>query len=61
VIIEATIGASGSDHRRETVAIDRHARCAALDAVRQWAFMPTPLDGTPVPVMMTVTVNYSLR
>jgi protein TonB len=34
---------------------------AALDAVRQWRFTPTLLNGVPVPVIMTVTVNFSLR
>jgi protein TonB len=31
---------------------------AALDAVRQWEYTPTLLNGTPVPVIMTVTVNF---
>jgi protein TonB len=34
---------------------------AALDAVRQWAFQPTLLNGVPTPVVMTVTVNFSLN
>jgi protein TonB len=34
---------------------------AALDAVRQWAYTPTLLNGVPVPVVMTVTVNFSLH
>jgi periplasmic protein TonB len=33
---------------------------AALDAVRQWVFTPTLLNGSPVPVIMTVTVNFQL-
>ena len=33
---------------------------AALDAVRQWQFEPTMLNGAPVPVIMTVTVNFAL-
>ena len=33
---------------------------AALDAVRQWQFEPTRLNGVPVPVVMTVTVNFTL-
>ena len=33
---------------------------AALDAVRQWKFTPTTLNGVPVPVVMTVTVNFKL-
>jgi len=34
---------------------------AALDAVNQWKYKPTLMNGVPVPVMMTVTVNFSLR
>ena len=34
---------------------------AALDAVRQWEFAPTYLNGAPVPVIMTVTVQFSLQ
>jgi TonB family protein len=33
---------------------------AALDAVRQWQFTPTLLNGVPVQVIMTVTVNFTL-
>lgn len=33
---------------------------AALEAVRQWVYTPTLLNGVPVPVMMTVTVNFKL-
>ena len=33
---------------------------AALDAVKQWQFMPTLLNGQPVAVMMTVTINFAL-
>lgn len=33
---------------------------AAIDAVRQWQFTPTLLNGAPVEVIMTVTVNFSL-
>jgi TonB family protein len=33
---------------------------AALDAVRQWRYAPTLLNGAPVPVIMTATVNFTL-
>ena len=33
---------------------------AALDAVKQWQFTPTLLNGQPVAVFMTVTINFSL-
>ncbi len=34
---------------------------AALDAVRLWEYQPTKLNGQPVAVLLTVTVNFSLR
>lgn len=61
VIIEATIDTSGlvSDAKilRSIPPLDQ----AALDAVRQWEFTPTFLDGRPVPVIMTVTVNFTVQ
>jgi TonB family protein len=60
VIIEAIIGPDGSvmDARvlRSIPLLDE----AALDAVRQWRFVPTLLNGVPVPVIMTVTVNFTV-
>jgi protein TonB len=58
--MEATIGADGkvSDVRvlRSIPLLDQ----AAMDAVRQWEYAPTVLNGTPVPVLMTVTLNFTL-
>jgi TonB family protein len=34
---------------------------AAIDAVKQWQYEPTLLNGVAVPVIMTVTVNFTLR
>jgi TonB family protein len=34
---------------------------AAIDSVRQWEFTPTLRNGVPVSVIMTVTVNFTLR
>jgi TonB family protein len=33
---------------------------AALDAVRQWRYQPTLMNGAPRPVRMTVSVNFTL-
>jgi protein TonB len=34
---------------------------AALDAVQRWVYVPTLLNGSPVSVIMTVTVRFSIR
>jgi len=34
---------------------------AALDAVKQWRYRPTMLNGERVEVITTVTVTFSLR
>ena len=60
VIIEATIDSHGNV---ESTAVLRSIPLldqAALAAVRQWKFTPTLLNGTAVPVIMTVTVNFEL-
>ena len=61
VILEATIGPTGTvtdvNVLRSVPLLDD----AAIAAVRQWQYTPTLLNGVPVPVIMTVTVNFSLR
>lgn len=32
---------------------------AAVEAIRQWRYTPTLLNGRPVPVIMTVTVSFT--
>jgi len=34
---------------------------AALDAVKQWEFSPAAVNGTPVPIRVLVTVNFTLK
>ena len=34
---------------------------AAINAVRQWEYTPTLLNGVPIRVVMTVTVNFTLQ
>jgi protein TonB len=61
VILECTISPQGrvSDVKvlRSIPLLDQ----AAVDAVRQWTYTPTLLNGVPVPVIMTVTVTFSLH
>ena len=61
VIIEATIGPSGKVTDAKVLRSIPLLDNAALDAVRQWQFTPTLLNGVPVPVIMTVTVQFTLQ
>ena len=61
VIIEATIDARGNVIAARVVKSVALLDQAALDAVRQWKFSPTLLNGVPVPIIMTVTVRFILQ
>jgi protein TonB len=59
VTIEATIGVDGKVADAKVVRSVPLFDQAALDAVRQWEYMPTLLNGVPVPVVTMVTVNFT--
>lgn len=61
VIVEATIGVNGKVQDARILRSIPLLDAAALDAVRQWEYTPTRLNGTPVAVLMTVTVNFRLQ
>ena len=61
VIIEATIGGDGKVIAAKVLRSVPMLDQAALDAVRQWEYTPTLLNGAPVPVVMTVTINFKLQ
>ena len=60
VIIEATIGEDGQVINARVLRSVPLLDQAALDAVRQWQYTPTLLNGVPVPVIMSVTVQFTL-
>jgi len=59
VTIEATIGPDGKVIDAKVVRSIPLLDQAALDAVRQWEYRPTLLNGVPVPVLVTVTINFT--
>jgi protein TonB len=61
VIIEATIDAAGSVTDAKVIRSVDVIDQAALDAVRQWEFEPTLMNGQPVPIIMSVVVNFVLN
>ncbi len=60
VVIEATIGADGKVHNarvlRSVAVLDQ----AALDAVGQWEYEPSRVNGVAVAVIMVIVVTFSL-
>jgi protein TonB len=60
VVLDLTIAKDGTVSnavvRRSIPLLDQ----AAIDAVRQWRFEPTLLNGAPVEIVMTVTINFNL-
>ena len=61
VIIEATIDETGNVVRTGVLRSIPLLDDAAIAAVRQWKFSPTLLNGIAVPIVMTVTVNFTLN
>ncbi len=62
VKIDAVIGKDGSVSFARVLNADIHPdfAIAAVDAVRQWKFSPTLLNGVPVDVAMVVSVAFNL-
>jgi protein TonB len=61
VIIEAVIAPDGTVRDARVLRSRPLLDEAALHAVRQWRYTPTLLNGVPVPVIVTVTVNFRLQ
>ena len=60
VILEAVIDTQGDVVDAKVLRGVPLLDAAALEAVKQWQFAPTLMNGAPVPVIMTVTVNFRL-
>jgi len=62
VAMDAVIGTDGAVSGVRVVSADVHPdfAIAAAEAVRQWRFTPTLLNGAPIEVVMTVKVTFNL-
>ena len=58
VILEIIIGVDGKVTDAKVLRSIPLLDQAAIDAARQWRYEPTLLNGAPVPVIMTATVNF---
>ncbi len=60
VVLEATIDPAGEVSGIEVLRSVPELEAAAVAAVEQWRYEPTLVDGAPVSVLMTVTINFLL-
>jgi protein TonB len=61
VIMEAILDATGKVESVRVLSGQPLLVDPAVRAVRQWRYTPTELNGVPVPVLMTITVRFSLE
>ena len=62
VLLQAIVSKQGTlSHLTALNSVDPQLVQAAIDAVQQWTYQPTLLNGRPVQVVTTITVNFSLR
>jgi TonB family protein len=60
VILELRVGVDGRVEEARVLRSIPLLDQAAIDAVMQWEYSPTLLNGAPVPILMTVTVQFTL-
>jgi protein TonB len=60
VVLECTIGTDGRVSSIRVLKSLPILERAAIDAVQQWVYTPTLLDGVPVAVLMSVTVTFTI-
>ena len=61
VILEAVIDKAGNVAEIKVISGHPLLQQAAIDAVSQWKYKPTLLNGEPVEVVTTVTVNFAFQ
>jgi protein TonB len=61
VILEAVINERGGVERLRVLKSVPLLDAAAIEAVSRWRYTPTLLNGTPVSVLMTITINFMLK
>jgi periplasmic protein TonB len=61
VILEATIDEEGNVADVRVLSGPMLLKDAAAQAVKQWKYSPTILNGEPIPILATVTIIFNLR
>jgi periplasmic protein TonB len=58
VVIEASIGPNGNVVSTKVISGQPILRQSALDALRKWKYQPATLNGEPIAVQITVTIQF---
>jgi protein TonB len=61
VRVDALVDATGRISSMKVISGPALLHQAAIDALRQWKYQPATLDGKPVPMHLTVTVQFRLQ
>ncbi len=61
VLVDALIDANGKVTTMKVVSGPTLLHQAAMDALKQWKYQPATLDGKPVPMHLTVTLQFRLQ
>ena len=61
VVMAAKVDKTGKIVKLDVVSGPEILRDASLEAVRQWTYKPYVLNGAPVFVLTTITVNFALQ
>jgi protein TonB len=61
VRVDALIDANGRVTTMKVISGPTLLHQAAMDALRQWKYQPAVLDGKPVPMNLTVTLQFRLQ
>ena len=60
VVLHAIIGKDGTIQQLAVISGPEELQASAMEAVKQWVYKPYLLNGEPVEVETTITVNYAL-
>jgi protein TonB len=58
VVVDTAIDAAGNVTTTKVISGPAMLRQAAVDALRRWKYSPATLNGEPIAVHITVTINF---
>jgi protein TonB len=61
VLLQATISKQGAIQDLRVISGHQLLNEAAIEAVKQWRYKPQLLNGEPIEVITTITVNFTFQ